>query len=110
MGRRGNPYDAQAASSFKTVKCEEVYLKDFQTFQDIVDHLPQFLYQVYDENRLHWALGYLSPMDFKAQHAQQAAQIQSPCCPNTGGHTNRWLLSVGIRISGNGTGGEGCAR
>ncbi len=74
MSRRGNPYDnAQAESFIKTVKCEEVYLNDYETYQDVVAHLPRFLDQVYNEKRLHSAMDYLSPKDYEAQHAPQAA-------------------------------------
>lgn len=66
MSRKGNPYDNAAAESFmKTLKYEEVYLWDYQTVEDVRERIPYFLQEVYNQKRLHSALGYCPPNEFE---------------------------------------------
>ncbi len=66
MARKGNPYDNAAAESFmKTLKCEEVYLWDYHNVEDVKRRIPYFLQEVYNQKRLHSALGYMTPEEFE---------------------------------------------
>jgi len=67
MSRRGNPYDnAQAESFLKTLKYEEVYLREYATLPEARRHIGHFLDAVYNQKRLHSALGYQPPVEFEA--------------------------------------------
>lgn len=67
MSRKGNPYDNAWAESFmKTLKHEEVYLWDYKTFEDVKKRVPFFIEDVYNEKRLHSALGYCPPNEYEA--------------------------------------------
>ena len=47
MSAVGNPYDnAKAESFFKTLKQEEVYLKQYQTFEEAQTNIGQFIEEV----------------------------------------------------------------
>src|SRR6266702_8036804 len=71
MSSVGNPYDnAKAESFFKTLKQEEVYLKEYDSFADAEQNLTVFIEQVYNIKRLHSSLGYLPPIEFEMAYAQ----------------------------------------
>ena len=66
MSRKGNPYDNAIAESFmKTLKYEQVYREDYEDLREARASIQRFLEQVYNEKRLHSALGYLPPAEFE---------------------------------------------
>ncbi len=70
MSRKGNPYDNAFAESFiKTLKVEEVYLNEYETFEDAFRNIRHFIETVYNRKRLHSALGYRSPDRFESEVA-----------------------------------------
>ena len=74
MSAVGNPYDnAKAESFFKTLKREEVYLKEYHDFAEAEAHLGQFIEDVYNRKRLHSSLGYRPPAEFEAAHTANGA-------------------------------------
>ena len=82
MSRRSNPWDNAACESFmKTLKYEEVYRNEYRDLVEARASLREFLEKVYNQKRLHSALGYVPPAEFEAQLAAQtveAARRQLP--------------------------------
>jgi len=72
MSRKGNPYDnAKAESFFKTLKAEEVYLFEYETFGEAKMRIGTFIEDVYNQKRLHSSLGYLPPSEFEEQFSSE---------------------------------------
>lgn len=68
MSRKGNVYDNAFAESFmKTLKVEEVYLKEYETLEEAHKNIEEFIEKVYNKKRLHSSIGYLSPNKFEKE-------------------------------------------
>ena len=52
----------------KTLKCEQVYLSEYENLSDARAQIGHFLEAVYNQKRLHSSLGYLPPVEFEQAH------------------------------------------
>lgn len=68
MSRSGNPYDNAYMESFnKTLKVEEVYIKEYASFEDAYKNIKHFIELVYNIKRLHSSLNYVPPEEFERE-------------------------------------------
>jgi putative transposase len=75
MSRPGNPWDNAWAESFmKTLKAEEVDGQAYRNLAHAKSSIGTFMEAIYNQERLHSSLGYLSPAEFE--------QYGSPPIPN----------------------------
>lgn len=66
MSRKGNPYDNASCERFmRTLKYEEVYVSEYETLLEAEASIGYFLEEVYNQKRLHSALGYVPPVEFE---------------------------------------------
>jgi putative transposase len=78
MSRKGNPWDNAACESFmKTLKYEEVYRTEYRDLAEARAGIGMFLEKLYNQKRLHSALGFRPPVEFErglqAQNQKEAA-------------------------------------
>jgi putative transposase len=78
MSRKAAPWENARAETFiKTLKAEEVGLKQYRSIEHARRSIGHFLEQVYNHRRLHSALGYLPPAEFEAEFTCQAEEVAS---------------------------------
>ncbi|MFP5227887.1 MAG: integrase core domain-containing protein [Acidobacteriota bacterium] len=79
MSRGGNPCDNARCESFmKTLKYEEVYRSEYRDLAETRARIGVFLEKVYNQKRLHSALGSLPPAQFEAQRATRKMEAAAP--------------------------------
>jgi len=75
MSRKASPWENGACESFmKTLKYEEVHRTEYRDLVHARAAIGEFLEKVYNEKRLHSALGYVSPNQFERSQAAGTEQ------------------------------------
>jgi transposase InsO family protein len=78
MSRKASPWENARAESFmKTLKSEEVDLRQYRDLEDARTSIADFLERIYNGKRLHSALGYLSPVAFETWIAKNVPPTNS---------------------------------
>ncbi len=68
MSAKASPQEnAKAESFFATLKREEVYLFEYETYLEAKMRIHKFIESVYNHKRLHSSLGYIPPIEFEDQ-------------------------------------------
>jgi transposase InsO family protein len=100
MSGKANPYDnAKIEPFFRTLKVEEIYMFEYETYAEVLERIPYFIEEVYNRKRLHFSLGYMPPEEFeninnkniKGNESQSADSEQLIWCLELGVHINKNL-------------------
>jgi len=66
MSAKGMPVENAFAESFLgSLKVEEIYMWEYETYADVIERIPYFIEEVYNRKRLHSSLGYMPPEEFE---------------------------------------------
>jgi transposase InsO family protein len=73
MSHKASPWENAGCESWmKTLKYEEVYRQEYRDLAEARASIERFIEKVYNQRRLHSALGYLPPVEFEARLAAGA--------------------------------------
>jgi transposase InsO family protein len=66
MSHKASPWENAGCESWmKTLKAEEVYRQEYRDLGELRASLEQFIDEIYNQKRLHSALGYRPPVEFE---------------------------------------------
>ena len=72
MTAKGRPTEnPHAERVIRTIKQEEVYLSDYESFSDAQEQIGHFIEDVYQNKRIHSALGYMTPTEFEMAYWEE---------------------------------------
>jgi putative transposase len=75
MSHKSSPWENAACESWmKTLKAEEVYRQEYRDLNEARASIGRFIDKVYNQKRLHSALGYRPPVEFEQEMAACAGR------------------------------------
>lgn len=78
MSHKASPWENAACESFlKSLKYEEVYRNEYRDLEEARRWIGRFLEQIYNEKRLHSALGYRPPVEFEQSLLGPLAEVRA---------------------------------
>jgi putative transposase len=86
---------------WRTVKVEEVYLRDYQTAAEATYNLGRY-FELYNNKRLHQALGYHTPAEVYGVAVGTPVALRAPCIPTALIYDDESTLNTSIFCLDNG--------
>jgi putative transposase len=78
MSHKASPWENAGCESWmKTLKYEEVYRQEYRDLAEARASIERFIEKVYNQQRLHSALGYRPPLEFEQALAPRAVEVHA---------------------------------